>query len=138
MRRIGAGVVLLLCGIAIGVLIDDVSATTSSGAKAGFLIVAGRTIDSTGLEPYVAAAGDAIASAGLHRVARSAKIPSERVLEGSWPYEGFVAIEQFESMDQVLSFWHSEHFQKIKKLRDGKIEIDFVIAVEAFERTASN
>jgi len=137
MQRAGAAVVLLLTGIIIGMFIDVNFATASADNRPGFLIVAGRTVDSQGLEPYVAAAGDAIASAGLNRVARSAEISQERVLEGSWPYQGFVAIEQFESLDQVLAFWHSDHFQEIKKLREGKIEIDFVIAVEAFERSSN-
>lgn len=135
MRQAGAAIVLLLSGIVIGMFIDVNFADASVDNKSGFLIVAGRTVDSQGLEPYVAAAGGAIASAGLNRVARSAEISAEQVLEGNWPYEGFVAIEQFDSLDQVLAFWHSDHFQEIKKLRDGKIEIDFVIAVEAFTRS---
>lgn len=134
MKRAGAAIMLLLSGIVIGMFIDVNFASASADNKPGFLIVAGRTLDSQGLEPYVAAAGDAIASAGLNRVARSAEINEERVLEGSWPYQGFVAIEQFDSLDQVLAFWHSDHFQEIKKLREGKIEIDFVIAVETFQR----
>ena len=134
MKPLAGGVVLLLTGMVIGMFIDVNFAGASAEEKPGFLIVAGRTLDTQGLEPYIAAAGDAIASAGLKRVARSAEIGQQRVLEGSWPYSGFVAIEQFESLDQVLSFWRSDHFQEIKKLREGKIDIDFVIAVEAFQR----
>ncbi len=138
MNRLAGGVVLLLTGIVIGMFIDVNFARATAEEKPGFLIVAGSTVDSEGLEPYIAAAGDAIASAGLKRVARSAAISEQRVLEGSWPYSGFVAIEQFESLDQVLSFWRSDQFQEIKKLREGKIDIDFVIAVEAFQRRTGN
>jgi uncharacterized protein (DUF1330 family) len=129
---------LISCGIVIGILVDDwigaISSEVSSDNRSGFLIVGGRTIDSDGLGPYMAAAGSAIANAGLNRVARSVRIAPEQVLEGRWPYEGFVAIEHVQSMDQLKSYWRSDQFQEIKKLREGKIEIDFVIAVDAFSR----
>lgn len=137
MIRISYAGLLVTFGIAVGLLLDESFAALSPGDTPGFLIVAGRTVDPEGLDAYVAAAGEAIASAGLQRVARSAQIEPKQILEGSWPYAGFVAIEQFQSLQQVLDFWHSEDFRNIKKLREGKIAIDFVVAVEAQSGTLS-
>ncbi len=122
---------LIASGIAIGTFIDTGVAAPTEEDQPGFLIVAGKTLDTTGLEAYVAAAGDAISSAGLKRVGRSGEIIPAHVLEGTWPYDGFIAIEQVQSIDQLITFWNSDEFQQIKRLRDGKIEIHFAVAVEA-------
>jgi len=136
LRIIGSGF-LLTSGIAIGMFINA-GATPAAEDPAGFLIVAGKTLDTTGLDAYAAAAGNAISSAGLKRVARSAEITPARILEGSWPYDGFVAIERVQSIDKLATYWNSDEFQRIKTLRDGKIEIHFAVVVEAnagrFER----
>ena len=131
MLRLSGVVLLLLSGIVIGMFVDDTFGAAPTDDQPGFLIVVGKTVDAEGLDAYVAAAGGAISNAGLHRVARSARVGATRVLEGSWPYEGFVAIEQFESWERLSSYWHSDEFQQIKKLREGKIDIEFVVAVEA-------
>ena len=67
MTRIGAATVLLLTGIVIGMFINVNFAAESSENKPGFLIVVDKTVDSEGLEPYVAAAGGAIAVEAFHR-----------------------------------------------------------------------
>ena len=125
---------LLLCGFVIGMFVDDTLGAKSKVDNSGYLIVAGRTVNPEGLDAYVAAAGKAISAAGLNRVGRSAHIGPKQVLEGSWPYDGFVAIEHVQSMDKLKTYWQSDQFQEIKKLREGKIEIDFVVAIDAFSR----
>jgi uncharacterized protein (DUF1330 family) len=131
MQRFVSASALVLLGIVIGVFTTNSVAEISSDESTGYLIVVGKTVDADGLGPYIEAAGSAISNAGLHRLARSRQIGRSQVLEGSWPYEGFVAIEQFESWERLSSYWSSDEFQKIKTLREGKIEIDFVVAVEA-------
>ena len=37
-------------------------------------------------------------------------------------------------MDKLKTYWQSDQFQEVKKLREGKIEIDFVVAIDAFSR----
>ena len=125
---------LLLCGFIMGMAVDGSPGAKPDAGSSGYLVVAGKTVNPEGLGAYVAAAGDAISAAGLNRVGRSAHIGPEQILEGSWPYDGFVAIEHVQSMDKLQAFWHSDQFQQIKKLREGRIEIDFVIAVDAFLR----
>ncbi|MCY4013877.1 MAG: DUF1330 domain-containing protein [Gammaproteobacteria bacterium] len=50
---------------------------------------------------------------------------------GEWPYaEGFVAIETFRSMDDFTAFWNSPGYQEAIELRKGKVELDFVVALE--------
>ena len=58
---------------------------------------------------------------------------SVRVLEGDWPFEGRLIVEKFASMDALLSFWNSPEYQAAKKLREGHIEANFIIAVEPEE-----
>ena len=36
-------------------------------------------------------------------------------------------------MQALMSFWHSDAYQKAIPLREGKIELDFVVAVHGIE-----
>ena len=116
---------MVLGGVAVASLGAVVAETKPNPA---YLVVSGRTINAEGLEPYRAAAGPLAEAAGLKILARNA-VPAAHVLEGEWPYEGTLTIEQFDSMETVLAFWHSDGYQAAKKLREGKVELDFVVAV---------
>ncbi len=43
-------------------------------------------------------------------------------------------VEKFSSMDALLSFWNSPEYQAAKRLREGLIEANFIIAVEPENR----
>lgn len=47
-----------------------------------------------------------------------------------WPYQGFVTLEKFTSIKDLLNFWNSDGYQSAKKLRADAIKMDFIIAVE--------
>jgi hypothetical protein len=50
--------------------------------------------------------------------------------QGEWPFEGTFMIERFNSLQAVLDFWYSSGYQEAKKLREGLVDVDFLIAVE--------
>ncbi len=58
-------------------------------------------------------------------------VPDDHVFEGEWPFEGGITIERFESMEAFRSFWYSDAYQAAIPLREGKAELNFVVAVPA-------
>ena len=52
------------------------------------------------------------------------------MLEGEWPYEEGLVIEKFSSMAALKEFWYSEGYQDAKKLREGALKMNFIVAVE--------
>ena len=36
-------------------------------------------------------------------------------------------------MDALLKFWHSPEYQAAKKLREGALDVDFIVALEALD-----
>lgn len=124
---------MLATGVTIGLLSPSVAQEQSSptgGEPLAYVLVSGRVIDDTGLEAYGEAAGPLAQAAGINVLAR-AETANVHVMEGEWPYaEGFVAIETFRSMDEFTAFWNSPGYQEAIKLRNGKVELDFVVALE--------
>jgi uncharacterized protein (DUF1330 family) len=82
------------------------------------------------LAAYRKAAGPLAMAAGYQGLASQSSKASVQVLEGDWPYEGFVTLEKFTSMPALLKFWNSPEYQAAKKLRTDASKIDFIIAVE--------
>lgn len=126
-------------GYGVAQLQDSVAhAGVLPGEKAAYLIASTRVIQADGLEAYGEAAGPGARRAGMRMVARAESSDSLQLLEGDWPYEGSVAIERFDSMDALLGFWHSPDYQAAKKLRDGKVHVNFILALEAVEATSAD
>jgi uncharacterized protein (DUF1330 family) len=109
------------------------TALADSHAAKAYLVVGGSVIDATGLEAYGAKAGPVAQKAGIKVLGRSESVLAEHVLEGAWPHEGFLAVEEFNSMEALLGFWHSDDYQEAIKLREGKVKLDFVVAVPGME-----
>ena len=130
MRRI-VPLVTLAVGLAAGAGFGIVYAE-SEAAPAAYVIVSGRVIDEEGLEAYSEAAGPGAQAAGIEVLARGESDTIE-VVEGQWPFDGFVVVERFRSMQDFKDFWYSPDYQKAIELRAGKVELDFVVAVEAGE-----
>jgi uncharacterized protein (DUF1330 family) len=57
------------------------------------------------------------------------------VFEGEWPYEEGILIERFDSMKALKEFWYSDGYQEAKKLREGIVKTNFIVAVNGVERT---
>jgi len=80
---------------------------------------------------YSEAAGPLARQAGMQLLAGG--VPGQRtfeVLEGTFPYQGRVAVEKFRSMKALHDFWHSEAYHTAKK---NRTEANFIIAIEASE-----
>ncbi|MFT4520305.1 MAG: hypothetical protein ACI9JM_002707 [Halioglobus sp.] len=95
-----------------------------------YVVVSGRVLQPKKLAPYAAASGPLAEAAGLEFLANSKPV----LLEGKWPHEeGTVAVEKFSSKEELEKFWNSDAYREAKKLRDGVVDIDFIIAVEVPE-----
>lgn len=119
----------LAAGLAIGASLGVAHAQTDA-APAAYVLVSGRVLDADGLDAYSEAAGPPAAEAGIELLARG-EADAIRVMEGEWPFDGFLVVERFNSMQDFENFWNSPAYQEAIKLRAGKVELDFVVAVEA-------
>lgn len=123
---------MLATGLTFGLLWPSVAQEQPppAGEPLAYVLVSGRVIDDTGLEAYGEAAGPLAQAAGINVVAR-ADTANVHVMEGEWPHaDGFIAIETFTSMDEFTDFWNSPGYQEAIELRKGKVELDFVVALE--------
>ena len=105
-------------------------ATPPADPPAYLLAVGTRLKPPEALAEYRRAAGPLALAAGYQQLATQPNKASVHLLEGQWPYEGFVTLEKFTSMKDLLSFWKSDGYQSAKKLRADAIKMDFIIAVE--------
>ncbi len=106
------------------------SAAAPADPPAYLLAVGTRLKPPEALAAYRQAAGPLAMAAGYQQLATQPTKATVQVLEGDWPYEGFVTLEKFTSMKDLLGFWNSDAYQAAKKLRVGASKIDFIIAVE--------
>ena len=114
----------LVAGVGFGIAYAE-----AQQAAPAYVLVSGRVVNEDGLEAYGEAAGPLAQAAGIEVLARG-DTSTVHVMEGEWPFDGFVVVERFRSMDDFLSFWQSPGYQQAIELRDGKVELDFVVAVE--------
>lgn len=131
----------LICAFALGGLISgsnrsvllnaEVAAASAPADPPAYLLAVGtRLKPPEALAAYRQAAGPLARAAGYELLATQPTKAMVQVLEGQWPYEGFVTLEKFTSMKDLLNFWNSDGYQSAKKLRAGAIKMDFIIAVE--------
>lgn len=105
-------------------------ASRAQRAKPAYLIISAEWLEPDKLGPYSAAARPLADKAGVTVLGRGATGSTLQVLEGEWPYKGNVVLEKFDSMDALLGFWHSLEYQEAKKLREGFLKSNFIIAME--------
>ena len=125
---------LLAAMFLVGALVGSVATSEMSAevapqvAPPAFLIGVTGVAEPGALTAYSEAAGPLAARAGIQGMAQS---PEVHVLEGEWPFEGrTVLLERFTSLQALLDFWYSNEYQEAKKLREGLVDIEFLIAVE--------
>ena len=93
----------------------------------GVLIVtSGRVIPGSNLKPYLSAMKIATDKFAIDPVTSDNRI---EVLEGNWPYKGFVSVEWAPSVEIAQDFWNSEEHKEAERLREGLIDVDFAIAI---------
>ena len=131
----------LICAFALGALTSSENGSAVSTARVvdasapadppAYLLAVGKRLKPPeALAGYLKAAGPLAMAAGYQQLATQPTKATVQVLEGQWPYEGFVTLEKFKSMKDLLNFWNSDGYQSAKQLRPDAIKMDFVIAVE--------
>ena len=130
MRNILA-IVALVAGLVVGASFG-VAYAENQAAPAAYVVVGGRMIDASGLDAYGEVAGPPAQAAGITMLARG-EGDGLHLVEGTMPTDGFIAVERFRSLEDFLGFWNSDAYQRAIELRKGKVELDFVVALEAVE-----
>lgn len=129
----------LVCAFALGALtasstgvrVNAWKTDAVPGDPPAYLLAVGKRVKPPeALAAYRQAAGPLALAAGYQQLATQPTKAAVQVLEGQWPYEGFVTLEKFTSMKDLLSFWNSDGYQSARKLRADAIKMDFIIAVE--------
>ncbi len=121
---------LLIAGAVLGALLGYVyQAGAQEDGDGVYVVVSARVLDPDGLEPYAEAAGPLALESGLEILGRLESVPEDHVFEGEWPFDGGITIERFESMEALREFWYSDVYQEAIPLREGKVDINFVVAV---------
>ena len=129
--------VILMLGVLVGTLpsyVGDLGAEAGAEEKVKpvYVLVSAEVKSAPeGLKAYSDAARPMAMAAGLEVVVRIESVSDELVFEGSWSHAGGITIERFESMAAFESFWYSEVYQAAISLREGKVDINFVVAVPA-------
>ena len=123
--------VTFFSGTIFGLLLSGLVVTGIANTEIdkAYLIVSGQMISNEGLEAYSEKAGRVAQKVGINIIARNEQVTSDLLFEGSWEHEGFLVIEEFTSMDHLKEFWFSSDYQEAIELREGKVKLDFVVAV---------
>ena len=123
--------VTFFSGTIFGLLLSGLVVTGIANTEIdkAYLIVSGQMISDEELEADSEKAGPAAQKAGINIIARNEQVTSDLLLEGNWEYPGFVVIEEFTSMEHLKELWFSPDYQEAIKLREGKVKLDFVVAV---------
>ena len=101
--------------------------------KAAYLIAATNPTPAAPekMAKYREAAGPLASKAGVQVLGGGVPgQPTFELLEGTYPYQGRIAVEKFRSMKALHEFWHSDAYQAAKK---NRTDANFIIAVEATE-----
>ena len=98
----------------------------AGGQQPAYLVVSWNVLHPDQVQPFVDAALPLAQKAGLQLLASA----DPQVLEGTWPYKGTVIVQRYSSMRALLDFWNSPLHSEAKKLREGHIQTNFVIAIE--------
>ena len=110
-------------GIAFGIVIHI---SIMKRRKPVYLVVSAEVRNEEALEPYRKQAVPLAEAAGLE-ILGSGKI---ELMEGDWDHFPALTLEKFESKAALHKFWYSPEYQQAKKLREGHLDVQFIVAVE--------
>ena len=110
-------------GIALGIVIHI---SIMKRRKPVYLVVSAEVRNEEALEPYRKQAVPLAEAAGLE-ILGSGEI---ELMEGDWDHFPALTLEKFESKAALHKFWYSPEYQQAKKLRDGHLDVQFIVAVE--------
>ena len=117
---LGVGIAL---GIALGIVIHIFMIKRR---KPIYLVVSAEVRNDEALEPYRQQAVPLAEAAGLE-ILGSGEI---ELLEGDWDHFPALTLEKIDSKAALHKFWYSPEYQQAKKLREGHLDIQFIVAVE--------
>lgn len=110
-------------GIALGIVIHI---SIMKRRKPVYLVVSAEVRNEEALEPYRQQAVPLAEAAGLE-ILGSGEI---ELMEGDWDHFPALTLEKFESKAALHKFWYSPEYQQAKKLREGHLDVQFIVAVE--------
>ena len=110
-------------GIALGIVIHI---SIMKRRKPVYLVVSAEVRNEEALEPYRKQAVPLAEAAGLE-ILGSGEI---ELMEGDWDHFPALILEKFESKAALHKFWYSPEYQQAKKLREGHLDVQFIVAVE--------
>jgi uncharacterized protein (DUF1330 family) len=116
-------VLALGVGIALGIVIHIFMIKRRRPA---YLVVSAEVRNEEALEPYRQQAVPLAEAAGLE-ILGSGEI---ELMEGSWDHFPALTLEKFDSKVALRKFWYSPEYQEAKKLREGHLDVQFIVAVE--------
>ena len=121
--------VSMLIGVFIGEAHHAAAFAQGAAPKPAYMVVSAKSIHPDQMAPYRQAAGPLARAAGMENLASGD--PALHVLEGKWSDPGAtMTIERYRSMGDLLAFWNSPGYQQAKKLREGHVQMNFIVAVE--------
>lgn len=116
-------IIALGIGIGLGVILHILVLKRS---KPAYLVVSAEVRNDKALEPYRQQAVPLAEAAGL-KILGSGEI---ELMEGTWDHFPALTLEKFDSKAALNKFWHSPEYQQAKKLREGHLDVQFIVAVE--------
>ena len=115
--------VALGVGIALGIVIHIF---ITNRRKPVYLVVSAEVRNEEALEPYRQQAVPLAEAAGLE-ILGSGEI---ELMEGDWDHFPALTLEKFDSKAALHEFWYSPEYQQAKKLREGHLDVQFIVAIE--------
>jgi uncharacterized protein (DUF1330 family) len=116
-------VIALVAGIGLGIAIHIFM---MKNRKPVYLVVSAEVRNEEALEPYRQQAVPLAEAAGLE-ILGSGEI---ELMEGDWDHFPALTLEKFDSKAALHKFWYSQEYQQAKKLREGHLDIQFIVALE--------
>ena len=116
-------VIALGVGVAFGIVIHIFMIKRR---KPAYLVVSAEVRNDEALEPYRQQAVPLAEAAGLEILGSGAI----ELMEGSWDHFPALTLEKFDSKAALNKFWHSPDYQEAKKLREGHLDVQFIVAVD--------
>ena len=117
-------VIALVAGIGLGIAIHIFM---MKNRKPVYLVVSAEVRNEEALEPYRQQAVPLAEAAGLE-ILGSGEI---ELMEGDWDHFPALTLEKFDSKAALHKFWYSQEYQQAKKLREGHLDVQFIVALEA-------
>ena len=116
-------VIALVAGIGLGIAIHIFM---MKNRKPVYLVVSAEVRNEEALEPYRQQAVPLAEAAGLE-ILGSGEI---ELMEGDWDHFPALTLEKFDSKASLHKFWYSQEYQQAKKLREGHLDVQFIVALE--------